>query len=96
MATTFLRIIPDEGPMPRWLRERERREAERRLRAVPARRQSNFGLSRAFGRLYTLWTLWRRRRSRVALCTLNDRMLKDIGVTRSEAEYEANKWFWHP
>lgn len=37
---------------------------------------------------------WRRHRSRTHLATLSDRMLKDIGVTRAEAEFEANKPFW--
>ena len=40
---------------------------------------------------------WRRRgRSRTSLSELNDRMLKDIGVTYAEAEHEANKPFWLP
>ena len=33
-------------------------------------------------------------RQRRALLTLNDRMLKDIGVTRAEAEREAGRPFW--
>ena len=37
---------------------------------------------------------WRRRRSRQCLSTLNDHMLRDIGVTRAEAEHELNKSFW--
>lgn len=38
---------------------------------------------------------WRRRRSRNHLAAFDDHMLKDIGVTRAEAEREANKPFWH-
>ena len=33
-------------------------------------------------------------RQRRTLLTLNDRMLKDIGVTRAEAEREASRPFW--
>jgi len=35
-----------------------------------------------------------RRRSRIALMELSDDMLKDIGVSRSEAFREANRPFW--
>jgi len=37
---------------------------------------------------------WRRRRSRNVLSQFNDYMLRDIGVTRAEAQFEANKPFW--
>jgi uncharacterized protein YjiS (DUF1127 family) len=33
-------------------------------------------------------------RQRRALLNLNDRMLKDIGITRAEAEREASRPFW--
>jgi uncharacterized protein YjiS (DUF1127 family) len=39
---------------------------------------------------------WRRHRSRVYLSELDDHMLKDIGISRAEAECEANKLFWLP
>jgi uncharacterized protein YjiS (DUF1127 family) len=39
---------------------------------------------------------WGRRRSRTYLSQLDDRMLKDIGITRAEADWEANKPFWLP
>ena len=39
---------------------------------------------------------WQRRRTRVYLAQLDDRMLKDIGITRVEAAREANKAFWLP
>ncbi|MEQ1944250.1 DUF1127 domain-containing protein [Mesorhizobium sp. VNQ89] len=35
-----------------------------------------------------------RRRSRIALMELSDDMLKDIGVSRSEAFRESNRPFW--
>ena len=38
---------------------------------------------------------WRRRtRERVELAALDDRMLKDIGLTRADAEFLSNKPFW--
>lgn len=39
---------------------------------------------------------WRRYRSRRMLAQLDDYMLKDIGVTRAEAQFEAGKPFWIP
>ena len=41
--------------------------------------------------------LWQERASqRQALSNLDDRMLRDIGVTRAEADHEAGKFFWRP
>ncbi len=38
---------------------------------------------------------WRRRgRERGQLAALDDRMLRDIGLTRADAEFLANKPFW--
>jgi len=37
-----------------------------------------------------------RSRQRRALLKLDDRMLRDIGIARSEAEAEADKPFWRP
>lgn len=38
---------------------------------------------------------WRRRvHSRAELARLDDRMLRDIGITRVDALYEINKPFW--
>ncbi len=39
---------------------------------------------------------WHRYRSRALLAQLDDYMLKDIGVTRAEAQLEASKPFWLP
>jgi uncharacterized protein YjiS (DUF1127 family) len=36
-----------------------------------------------------------RKRQRQALAELDDRLLEDIGLTRRQAEEEANKPFWH-
>lgn len=35
-----------------------------------------------------------RRRSRRQLLTLDDRLLKDIGITRTQAQKEGRKSFW--
>jgi uncharacterized protein YjiS (DUF1127 family) len=38
---------------------------------------------------------WRRRRNgRLELARLDERMLRDIGLTRVDADYEINKPFW--
>ena len=37
---------------------------------------------------------WRQHRSRTYLLDLDDRALKDIGLSRAQAEFEARKWFW--
>jgi uncharacterized protein YjiS (DUF1127 family) len=33
-------------------------------------------------------------RTRTYLCEMDDRMLKDIGVSRMDASREANRWPW--
>ena len=48
-------------------------------------------VTRMFGALRE----WRRRsKDRAQLAALNDRMLTDIGISRAEAEFLANKPFW--
>jgi uncharacterized protein YjiS (DUF1127 family) len=38
---------------------------------------------------------WRRRKNgRLELARLDERMLRDIGLTRAEVDYESNKPFW--
>jgi len=38
---------------------------------------------------------WRRRaRDRAELASLDNRMLRDIGLTRADAEFLSNKSFW--
>jgi len=45
--------------------------------------------------MLTTWRAWRRRaRDRAELAGLDDRMLKDIGLTRGDAEFLSNKPFW--
>lgn len=46
-------------------------------------------------RLAVLLRQWRQRaRDRAELAGLDDRTLADIGITRTEAEFLANKPFW--
>lgn len=48
------------------------------------------------GRLFSLLTLWQERaRQRHALAELDERMLKDIGLTRRAVSSEIVKPFWH-
>jgi uncharacterized protein YjiS (DUF1127 family) len=76
----LLRDLADAKVMPNWS------PAEPET-ALPPRRRS------AIGRLREAW---QRRRTRSYLTELDDRMLKDIGVTRVEARREASKPFWLP
>ena len=42
-------------------------------------------------------SFWRQRgRSRCLLATLDDHLLRDMGVSRSEAWRESDKYFWMP
>jgi uncharacterized protein YjiS (DUF1127 family) len=60
-----------------------RREECRR----PARNRS--------ARVFASLREWRRRaRDRAELAALDDRMLADIGISRADAEFLANKPFW--
>ena len=46
-------------------------------------------------RALTLFDLWRRRlRDRRALALMDERSLRDLGLTRYDALYEARKPFW--
>lgn len=50
---------------------------------------------RRFAVAFRLFTTWRARaRQRRALATLDDQMLRDIGVTRVEVARECEKPFW--
>lgn len=39
---------------------------------------------------------WRRHRSRSVLARLDGDLLKDVGISYAEAEFELNKPFWRP
>jgi len=50
-----------------------------------------------FARLLALCSRWRqRRRERAEIRRLDDRDLRDIGITRIDAMREADKSFWRP
>lgn len=52
-------------------------------------------IRRAARRLAGLLRTWRRRRrDRREMARLDDRTLKDIGLTRTDAEFLLNKPFW--
>lgn len=55
----------------------------------------------AAGAVLPLRRLWQwlrlcasRRRERLDLSALDERLLRDIGLTRQAADAEARKWFW--
>lgn len=50
------------------------------------------GVARYFGRDWP--TFWRRLNTRRMLLKLNDQQLRDIGLTRGQAEREASLPFW--
>jgi uncharacterized protein YjiS (DUF1127 family) len=54
--------------------------------------QLNAGKLRAFASAIRAWL--ERSRQRRALAELDDRLLRDIGLTRSQAQSEAAKPFW--
>ena len=52
-------------------------------------------VGRDFARAWRCVAVWaRRRRQRLRLKDLDDHTLKDIGVSRTEADWEARKPFW--
>jgi len=63
-------------------------------RSARARRSAH-SAGNAVSRLFGALREWRRRsQGRTQLATLDDRMLKDIGISRADAEFLANKPFW--
>ena len=59
------------------------------------RRAALDALSDATDWVFATLREWRRRsRDRAQLATLDDRMLRDIGLTHGDAEFLANRPFW--
>ncbi len=55
------------------------------------------GLTSALPALWETLLTWQERASqRRLLASLEDRMLKDVGISRADAEREASKPFWRP
>jgi uncharacterized protein YjiS (DUF1127 family) len=62
---------------------------------VARARRSTHAAGNAASRLFGALREWRRRSNgRAQLATLDDRMLADIGISRADAEFLANKPFW--
>ena len=81
--TTFDTITPAHfhGPASLW------------NGAATLAKKASAGIGTVFADLYT----WRERaRQRRLLLTLSDHMLKDVGITRADAEFEARKPCWTP
>ena len=58
-------------------------------------RQTNLGLSAVAGALAQSFQEWRERvRQRHALARLDDRLLRDMGLSRADVEQEVGKPFW--
>ena len=54
-------------------------------------------LRRVLPNLQSRLQAWRERaRSRHLLLQLDDRMLRDVGLSRSDVDRECNKHFWQP
>ncbi|MCI0431754.1 MAG: DUF1127 domain-containing protein [Rhodospirillales bacterium] len=57
---------------------------------------ARLAITASWSRALILWLLdlSERRRQRAALMSLDDRLLKDIGLTRADAEREYDKPLW--
>ena len=64
-------------------------------RGRPGQRHAVLALGDAWDHTVANLREWRRRsRERAELAALDDRTLKDIGLTRADAEFLSNKPFW--
>jgi len=65
------------------------------IRRLPRHHNAVAALSDAWSNVAATLREWRRRaRDRTELARLDNRMLQDIGLTRSDAEFLINKPFW--
>ena len=70
-------------------------EVPRRQHAPGRYRRQRWAPRDMAGRTLATFREWRRRaRDRAELARLDDRMLKDIGLNRGDAEFLSNKPFW--
>ena len=64
-------------------------------RGRSGRRHAVLALNDAWDHVSATFNEWSRRsRERAELAALDDRTLKDIGLTRADAEFLSNKPFW--
>jgi uncharacterized protein YjiS (DUF1127 family) len=76
---------PTPGPLPRTTRQ------------GVGRRVAGPSLRQVLSLVRKMLQQWRgRRRERAELARLDDRMLRDIGITRGDVWQEINKPFWRP
>jgi uncharacterized protein YjiS (DUF1127 family) len=69
-------------------------EAARR-RFIPVPHRTRSAKNRLAGRVLATLREWRRRaHDRAELAKLDDRMLRDIGLTPTDAEFLSSKPFW--
>jgi len=65
------------------------------MQARPGQRSGVLALGDAWDHTVATLREWRRRiREREELAQLDERMLKDIGLTRADARFLSNKPFW--
>ncbi|MCB1909994.1 MAG: DUF1127 domain-containing protein [Rhodocyclaceae bacterium] len=65
------------------------------LPSAPARRRSWFAGDALWRRLRTTLRLWaRRREGRRELRELDEPLLRDLGISRGQADFEGSKPFW--
>jgi uncharacterized protein YjiS (DUF1127 family) len=67
----------------------------RRLATLSRNRPPATREQRAGGAVLRLWRAWRRRRDLRRLAEFDDRMLRDIGISRGEVERALASPFWH-
>jgi uncharacterized protein YjiS (DUF1127 family) len=66
-----------------------------RIAPQKVRHALRLSLRQALSRIFLTLQQWRRRsRERAELAKLDDRMLRDIGITRGDVWDEINKPFW--
>jgi uncharacterized protein YjiS (DUF1127 family) len=94
-------LYPANGVVRDW-RLNTRAELSRATSCYPARipqetqwQASQHPLSGFLSGVRAALREWRRRKNgRLELARLDERMLRDIGLTRFDVEYEINKPFW--